>query len=202
MIHNTEENLQYDDSLLIGGSLVFDCGALRGLYSTELANKGYRVIAFEPDPVGITTIPEHHSITKVQKAIGYPEGKRKFFSFLPASGANGLYLNEYEEKVNPHKSFDVDVITLETAIKNYGLPSLLKMNIEGGEVEVIMNTKDEILKSIHQMSISFHAFCGFITKEVENKCIDRIISLGFNKTLFPTLPNGIPDTYFFVRNEI
>jgi FkbM family methyltransferase len=183
----TLENRHWDSFLLTPGSIVFDLGALRGLFSDKMADNGHKVIAFEPDPVGITTVRSRDNVTLVQKAVGYPAGIRDFYSFLPASGANGLYLNEFEEKVHPHTLIPVYVITLQDAVNTYGLPELVKMNIEGGEVEIIMNSSDDLLKSIRQFTISFHAFAGFITQEEEDACKQRLRDLGFEVTLFPEI---------------
>lgn len=181
----------YDPSLIEPGSFVFDLGALRGKFAHSLANLGYKVIAFEPDPSGIQTITPHKNITTVQKAVGYPSGRRKFFQYLPSNGANGFYSNKYEKKINPGQVIEVDVITLEDAIKQYGTPSLMKMNIEGAEVEIIKNTPDDILSSIKQITVSFHTFCDIVTPEQVKECHNRLSSLGFELHFFAVYPDEV-----------
>jgi FkbM family methyltransferase len=186
----TIENRHWDFSLLPPDALVYDLGALHGNFSKLMASKGYRVVAFEPDELAFSTIPKTPLVTGVNKGIGFPSGRRNFFQFTPGSGANGLYKNEFEEKVHAPKEVEVDIITLQEAVDTYGLPSLVKMNIEGSEIDIIMNSSDDLLQSIPQYTISFHAFCGFITKDTEDVAKQRIRDLGFELHFFdsPELP--------------
>ena len=193
------DNMRFDSSLLTEGGLVFDLGALNGIFSSNLAGRKQYVVAFEPDDYGATTIPISDMITVVKKAIGFPSGKRTFYSYAPASGANGLYLNPSMVEHYPPSLIDVDVITLQEAVDTYGLPDLLKMNVEGAEVEILMNSSDDLLQSIHQMAISFHAFCRFVTKDQEDLCKRRLESLGFSLT-FGNDP-GLPEATLAIKGE-
>ncbi|MFH1739636.1 MAG: FkbM family methyltransferase [bacterium] len=187
------ENCFCDLSILKQGATVFDLGALNGLFASELARRGFKVVAFEPDPEGILTIPKEKNINAVRLAVGYPAGKREYYSYAPCSGANGFYLNEEMEKTYPSKKILVKTITLQDAIRSFGRPDLLKMNIEGSEVDIIMHTPDSILQSIPQMAISFHAFCGFVTQEQEIECQDRLRSLGFELSFHVDEGKGLPE---------
>lgn len=179
----------YDPDLLAPESLVFDLGALHGRFSDALSSLGHHVVAFEPDPEGVLTIPHNPLVTVVQKAIGFPAGQREFFQYLPRDGANGFYLNEDEKAINPGGKITVDVITLTEAVRTYGTPDLLKMNVEGAEVEIIMNSHDRLLQSIGQITVSFHTFCNVITEEDAERCRQRLKSLGFELNFFEEFPD-------------
>jgi len=173
------DNSYCDPAIIPPGSLVFDIGALAGGFSTIMADRGFRCIAFEPDPEGIKSVPQHESIVKAQLAVGYPPGMRKFFRYAPSSGANGFYLNQHMEKDYPSTTIEVEAITLEDAIARYGIPEIVKINAEGAEVEIVLGAKPETLKSIGQLTISFHTFCGFVTPEQEQACRARLELHGF-----------------------
>lgn len=198
----TIENRHFDLSVLTSNALVFDCGALGGKFASFMAGRGYRVIAFDPDAEAIGAMDRREGVTLVQKAIGFPAGPRIFYQFAPGNGANGLYLNEHEEKVHQSKMIPVEVITLQDAVDAYGVPELLKMNIEGSEIDVIMHSSDDLLRSIGQMTISFHAFCGFITMEQEEQARARLRSLGFVLEHFPPDDEGRPEDWRAVREGV
>ena len=179
----------YDLDLMQLNSLVFDLGALHGRFSEALARSGHRVIAFEADPEGVKTIPTNPKVTIVPKAIGFPTGSRQFHQYLPCDGANGFYQNESEKAISPGRMIEVDVITLEDAVRFYGIPDLLKMNVEGAEIEIIENTPDDILSNIKQITVSFHTFCQVITEEQAEKSRQRLRDLGFDLTFFKEFPD-------------
>jgi len=74
----------FETDLLPSNALVFDAGALHGTFARELAAMGHRVMAFEPDPSGINTIPKTSQITPVQKGlIGQPLCRSPFINIFP-----------------------------------------------------------------------------------------------------------------------
>jgi hypothetical protein len=56
---------------------------------------------------------------------------------------------------------------------------VLKMDIEGAELEVLDSLNDEFFAEIGQLTIEFHDFLGYATTEDVVSRVDRIVSLGF-----------------------
>ncbi|MDI9640284.1 FkbM family methyltransferase [Geitlerinema splendidum] len=79
-------------------------------------------------------------------------------------------------------AIEVEGITFETFIKRYNIPSIdvLKIDIEGAELELFKGMSDEALKGVKQIAVEFHDFieafdCTQEVKEIK----ERLISLGF-----------------------
>jgi len=56
---------------------------------------------------------------------------------------------------------------------------LLKMDIEGAELDVLASCSDRFLRSIAQLTVEFHDHVGVVSKEDIRAVIRRFHSLGF-----------------------
>ena len=63
---------------------------------------------------------------------------------------------------------------------------LVKMDIEGAEWDCIMNTSDETFSKIRQITVEFHDFLNPEFRINSEKCVDRLLSLGFEIDYNPT----------------
>lgn len=179
------------DGEILGGGLVFDAGAVKGDFTGVLLKLGHKVVAFEPDRAGSADLicMAHPNLTVVSKALAVETGTRKFYHYLDRNGANGFIRNKKEDALHPHKLIEVEALSLKDAIDQYGIPGLLKLNVEGAEVEIIMQTPAEVLRLIKQMTVSFHEFCGIVTHDQVVSCQERLRSLGFDLKLFERNPD-------------
>lgn len=82
----------------------------------------------------------------------------------------------------PQETVTVDGCTLETFMRNNHLTSvdLLKVDIEGAEIELFKSLSDNTLKRFKQITIEFHDFIKELrcSEEVEG-IANRLASLGF-----------------------
>ena len=60
-------------------------------------------------------------------------------------------------------------------------PDLVKMDIEGAEIEVIASLDDDLIRQVGQWTIEFHDFLGMTSAAEVKRCIDRIVALGFRE---------------------
>jgi len=56
---------------------------------------------------------------------------------------------------------------------------LMKLDIEGAEIVALRSMTDEQLRRVGQITVEFHDFCGYITREEVNQTLVRLRSLGF-----------------------
>ncbi len=77
--------------------------------------------------------------------------------------------------------------------------SLIKMDIEGAEVEVLDSLTDELLVSIPQLSVEFHDFCGITPVDTVSRIVTRLQTLDF----FYLRMSGVghQDTLFVNRRQ-
>lgn len=131
---------------LLGSSnvpLIFDVGANVGDKSAVFAQLADRVICFEPDPrlakdLRIRFRHQPHVVI-VQAAISDREGTLPMHTYDGGSAYNTLNAKQHQHAIHLHQShqiIEVPLISLTAAIKEFGLPTLLKVDVEGHELEV------------------------------------------------------------------
>ena len=136
-----------------------DCGANVGKYSVRIANRNANLLAYEPDPNVFQILKQRLSAypkaTPIEAAVGLNEDTVKLY-FSPyysedpvlESIKNTLRVDaltaDYKGGATPidtSNSFDVKLVNILTIIENllekHGKIALLKMDIEGAEVEIL-----------------------------------------------------------------
>ena len=113
--------------------IVIDCGANKGEFS-EYANDqlNAKCYGFEPDPRLFTNLVSKNNIAYFQKAIGSTEGLVKLN--LGERHCSSLMYNKLES-IN-----------------------LLKIDIEGAELDLLENLTSGFLSKIEQITVEFHDF--------------------------------------------
>lgn len=125
------------------GDLVFDIGACIGQMTEFYLSRGARVIAVEPESEDVEKLTErfgdNEKVIIVPKAVGNKNGTSHLYihkgassisTFIPIiwwgrdSAFRGTEGTEWEE---------VEMITLDSLIEEYGSPQFIKMDIEGYE---------------------------------------------------------------------
>ncbi len=186
-------------SLLIPDSHVLDLGANVGHFSLDIAH-GFDCIshAVEPDPGILAHIPSHPRIKKYGYVIAArqaPVVLHRGIDRLGATIVDSPYPRSDGSKVK------VDGIDLATFIEQHvsGPISLIKMDIEGAEVEVLDSLTDELLASIPQISVEFHDFCGLTPVNTVRRIATRLQTLDF----FYLRMSGVghQDTLFVNRRQ-
>ncbi len=75
--------------------------------------------------------------------------------------------------------------------------SLVKMDIEGAEIEVLDNLSEQFLIDIAQLSVEFHDFCGMIPQSDVARVVAKMDRLGFYSMRMSGI--GHQDTLFVNR---
>ncbi len=139
---------------LRAGDVAIDCGANVGIYTTMMAAQGATVYAFEPDPSAHAELVEatraFPAVTVFQAAVTTRPGPVKLYFHKyaeedPVYWSTGSSLLKAKNNVRQDRYTEVDGMVLSEFIKALDAPSvrLLKMDIEGAEVEVLNQLLDE-----------------------------------------------------------
>lgn len=135
-------------------SLVVDLGANRGEFSEFIAHKyGCRVLAVEPVPEIFQLIGDNKLIKKFNYCIAGKKEKRKLYMY--SNTCANLYQRESAQRFVEVNCITLDKFFKENAIKHV---DLLKIDIEGAEIELFESIKKEILDRIDQITVEFHDF--------------------------------------------
>jgi FkbM family methyltransferase len=132
---------------------VIDCGANKGEFSSY-ANKEFNAIcyAFEPDPRLFSNLIEQHDINYYELAVGSKEGLVRL-----NLGDKHCSSIEYSESAS-QDYLEVQMVALEKFCQEREIEAidLLKVDIEGAELELFENFSIEFLEKIRQVTIEFH----------------------------------------------
>lgn len=160
------------------GAIVIDLGANRGAFSKGLIEK-YRChsIAIEANPALARQIDSSSNLSVFHCAVSGTEGTLRFH-LAENDEESSLYHNENNGRSN---CIEVESIQLERFLKSQSIEKIdvLKLDIEGAEIEVLASCSDRFLKNIGQVTVEFHDFLGMTRLEDIQSTVQRFESLGF-----------------------
>lgn len=165
-------------------SVVLDLGAHHGEFSQLVtARYGCRAVAVEPVPALFASIPQSDHIERICAAVSPTPGT------VQLSIANNPEENSIVfATTSAVETIPVQAITLEELVGRYGAPTidLVKMDIEGAEIDVLAKTPPEVLLRIAQLSVEFHDFMGAAgpSRETVLESISKLRAMGFEEIVF------------------
>lgn len=131
------------------GDLVFDIGAHAGNRTRALAGLGCRVVALEPQPdfAGLLRrmFARSPRVTVVEAAVGREAGyaqlvisqRNPTVTTLSSSWRDARASDPAFAGVDWNRSLRVPVTTLDALIGQFGMPAFVKIDVEGGEPDVL-----------------------------------------------------------------
>ncbi|MGR9099997.1 MAG: FkbM family methyltransferase [Gammaproteobacteria bacterium] len=168
-------------------SIVLDLGANCGEFSLAINNRlGCTVHAVEPTPL-LAKFLRKNDIINVHEMAVTAQGKDVFFHV-------DSYNNESSSVVSEKDDCAVLVkgVTLGELIMRIGRVDLIKMDIEGSEIGVLMSVSEDIIKHIPQITVEFHDFknnSGVTTEMVRHVC-KRLSGMDFEPIVMSFWTNG------------
>ncbi|MBS3089914.1 FkbM family methyltransferase [Candidatus Pacearchaeota archaeon] len=144
------------------GDFVVDAGAYPGDYAVfaarKVGNEG-KVIAFEPDPKNREVLKKILRYEKLNNVIIVPKGLWNENTELKIESSDGLH-----SKLGVSKNtLEIPVVRLDDELKNLGIKKVdvLKMDIEGAEIEALEGCVDTLRKNkVNVIIASYHIVKG------------------------------------------
>lgn len=157
-------------------SNVIDLGSHLGQFSEQVSSQfKCKCFAVEALPGLFKRIQENEFIRKFNYAISIDD---KPVTFNISDNLEANHVGKLSSDSN--ENIAVQGITFKSFVKKCNIQNidLLKVDIEGSEVDLFNSLEDEELKKIKQITIEFHDFVFPIEKEVD-LIIKRLSNLGF-----------------------
>jgi FkbM family methyltransferase len=156
-------------------SKVLDLGANYGHFATAITNRfGCHCVCVEPAPTPFAAIPTTPLISKINVAASGSAG-RSSFHISDYSEASSLVAKD------PHyaRTMEVQTKTITELMRSSGWATLdlLKLDIEGAEIDTLAQCPDEALTEIDQITVEFHHYLTTLPPIL--KAIERLRRLGF-----------------------
>ena len=159
--------------------LLFDIGANRGDATLAGIQKGYKVVAVEPSRVYTELVKNfiyNPDVVPLKYAVSDTDYERVEFYEAQEDGLSTLNVDWLTKETMPYngKPFvtsQATTITIDTLVKKYGEPDLMKIDVEGAEWKVFMGmTKKygtltfewtEATLDEHEMQLQYLANLGY-----------------------------------------
>jgi FkbM family methyltransferase len=155
------------------GDLCFDIGANIGRRSASLLELGAEVVAAEPNPAVyrelIAYLSGNPRFHPVPSAIGSTPG-RAILQIAKEPGLSTLNRDWWGGHLETTGQVEVEVTTLDALIERYGVPTFLKIDVEGYELEALKG----LSRSIRTVSYEYNG--DFLDQAVG--CLDRLREFG------------------------
>jgi FkbM family methyltransferase len=138
-------------------SVVLDVGANIGAFSVFAAKRAKRVFAIEALPQNFKLLQKNleandlNNVVCENIALTSKRGKIDFYPGKTNLGGSSMYIKTYSGKKTM-----VEGITLDSFFSRYNIKHIdvMKMDIEGAEYDVLLNTKS--LSRIKSIAMEFH----------------------------------------------
>jgi FkbM family methyltransferase len=176
------------------GDLVFDIGACIGQMTEFYLSRGARVIAVEPESGDVEQLEErfglNEMVTIIHKAVGSQLGRKHLYlhggassvsTFIPIvwwgrdSAFHGTEGTGWEE---------VEMVTLDSLIEEYGLPQFIKLDIEGYESFALRGLSHIV------PFVQFEICAATIKSGQVQECFERLLHISPNAQFNYTLTEG------------
>lgn len=127
-------------------SLAIDCGANIGTYTELMARSGARVLAIDPEPLVHETldrlVDKYTNITVLKAAASTADSnqllyRRSDLMSDPLTYSQSSSIMNDKINIDTESYINVETISLSRLVMEFGYVDLVKMDIEGAEIDVI-----------------------------------------------------------------
>lgn len=162
--------------------LLFDIGANKGDATVAGLKKGYKVIALEPAPRVYAELVKqfiyHPLVTPLRFAVSNSDDDLVEFYECVEDGLSTLNKDWLTSPEMPYagkefRTIKVSTITLDSLVKTYGEPDLIKIDVEGGEWSVFAGMTRKYKKLCFEWTLE--------TLEEHEQQLDYLARLGYTE---------------------
>jgi FkbM family methyltransferase len=168
---------------------VIDVGANIGIFTEYLLYHDItnQITSIECDSKALNDLNKNFKkdprVNIIAKALHYEETSLSFYQSennpVISSTIHPDRLKNHNVGIKGDKEVKVETITIEDLLSIYGFIDLLKIDIEGGEYDVIENTDSKWFSYINNVFIECHFFEENY-KEKYNNILTKLKSVGYN----------------------
>lgn len=156
------------------GTVVYDIGANVGFYTllfSRIVGDGGHVFAFEPLPENVSHLTEHVGINRCTNVFIQPAAVGSITGTVCFEAG----MNRFIGRVVSDSTLTVSSLTLDDFVfkLNNPPPRLMKIDVEGGEFEVLKGARRLIIEACPTIFLATHG------REIHNQCCKLLGSLGY-----------------------
>ncbi len=179
---NKKRLINFYQDYVKAGDLCFDIGAHLGNRTDAWSAIGAKVIAVDPQPQCLAYLNKKFGTDKqviiLPKAVGEQAGYADLYISQLTPTISTLADKDWRQKMDDATSFkvnweetiEVEVVTLDQLIAEYGMPDFCKIDVEDFEIQVLRGLTQPL------PSLSLEYFVPTLERIYE--CIERLETLG------------------------
>jgi FkbM family methyltransferase len=192
------KNYDVPGAPLRAGDLVLDVGANQGFFSCYAAQKGARVIAFEPDPTSFAMLERNLArnnfsdrVTTRREAIGAERGVTDFFVSPMLGGGMNTTSAVFASRFDHVKTAQVSCVTLSDVLNENQAERirLCKLDCEGAELEILRSLDPDEAARIDAFALEYHS-AAYQVEEL----IECMLAWETHEIMFASANGGAPIT--------
>jgi len=174
-----KKRLSFFSQFIAPGDLVFDVGANLGQRAAIFRELGAHLVCIEPQESCVRTLRATYAsdpeVVIVNKALGDSSGESEIMvstrdhalsTMTPRWTTDGRFATQAVWDARQH----VTVVTLDSLLRQHGVPRFCKIDVEGFELYVLKGLTQRI------PVISFEVTSDFLVDA--QQCLDRLAALG------------------------
>jgi len=179
---------KYDKWIGKKHNTVVDVGANVGLFTQYMLDSEYanHVVSIECGKKALQDLQRNFKrnpwVTVIPKALYHANTEITFYQAdenpLISSLLSPDQLKNHGAGLKGDNAYTVDTITIKELVDTYSEIDLLKIDIEGGEYQIITNTEDSVFDHVHSLMIECHLFEDNY-KEQYKLLLDKLKRLGY-----------------------
>ena len=168
------------------GDLIFDIGSNIGqymLFFSDIVKTSGKVVCFEPNPFSFNILSKNKNKNKLDNVVLVRAGiaSTETKSFMLADDVTGGRLSKLiasNDIINhkPNEYFETEVFSLNSVINKYGNPDFIKIDVEGGELDIFasldLNDLSSKTKFIIEVRAKTKEFIFHFFKDYHCFCIE------------------------------
>lgn len=169
---------------------VLDIGANRGFFTVYAAQKATRghITSYEPLQENLTYLEKNiqinslKNVTVVPKAVSTANGTSTFY--VSSRAGSHTVVKRSKSTV---REIEVETIAINDILENLESPvDLLKMDIEGAELDILTNGGKAIsLDNVRRIILEYHAIDGLSLPEMKERLTTLLTQHGFRVGVSP-----------------
>lgn len=192
--HKLPKHIKKKIKELNDNSVCIDCGANIGVVSYILNSYGSDVYAFEPNPYAFSHLKAISSIYpgifSHSTAVAFVDGTSKLFLHNESSAdevkfSTGSSMLDSKPNINSRDSINIKTINLEKFIEKFPSIDILKIDIEGFEVELLPAlVNGDSLKNVKYIFVETHDLKWSELRLATKKMIEVCGASQYSKKIF------------------
>lgn len=186
------------EKTLNDSSWIIDLGANLGHFTTEILNRGkYNIIQVEANPILYNKLSKEH--LKYNVAISNYNGSCKFY--ISANNEASSIFSDFQNHWPANESKEVQCITISSFLAqlDVGVFDLIKVDIEGAEIQLIEDFCKNETKLVKQISFEFH---HNLNRNLKNKTFNAIDCLRANDYVLFSSKLNLEEAVFVKRSYL